>query len=99
MITIKERYESEELKLLRYLNLRMSLPAKEAQYCSNLEKGFEGECKFDQVLEALPDGWQALKDLLYEQNNTFFQIDILLIAHDDTLFLYDVKNFDGDYYV
>lgn len=95
---MKPRSESEELKLLRCLNLRMDLSAKEANYYRNLEKGFEGEKKFDVRLENLSDHWLVLNDLLLESNNTLFQIDSSLISHK-TVYLFEVKNYDGDFFI
>lgn len=99
MIVIKARCESEELKTFRSLNLRMGLTGKDLHYYSFIEKGYEGECRFDRLVEAhLSDDWLAVNDLLLEKNNRMFQIDSLLVRHG-TIFLNDVKNFDGDYYI
>ena len=38
-----------------------------------------------------------LNDLLLKQNNTTFQIDSLIIL-SETIYLFEVKNFEGDYY-
>jgi hypothetical protein len=93
---IKPRYESKELVLLRYLNLRMELPAKEVYYYWRLEKGFEGEKKFDAFLENISNDWLVLNDLLFEINNSVFQIDSLIITQDK-VYLIDIKNLEGDY--
>jgi hypothetical protein len=95
---IKPRYESAELELLRCLNRRMNLPVTEVNYYSNLEKGFEGEERFDEWLENLSDDWLILNDLLLESNNTVFQIDTLLISQETT-YLFEVKNYEGDFFI
>lgn len=95
---IKPRYESLELKLLRYLNNRMELTEKEKIYYSNLEKGLIGERMFDEWLEQLPSNFLVINDLLFECNNTLFQIDSLVISHE-TIFLFEVKNYAGDFIV
>jgi len=95
---IKPRYESEELKTLRCLNDRMHLSTKDATYYLNLEKGFSGEQEFDIWSEDLPDDWLILNDLLFEINNTVFQIDSALIDHQ-TIYLIEVKNYEGDFYI
>lgn len=96
---IKPRSESEELMLLRYLNVRMELSVKDLNYYSNLEKGFEGEKQFDARTKNLPDDhWHVLNDLLLEWNNSLFQIDSTLIT-GNTIHLFNVKNYDGDHYV
>jgi hypothetical protein len=94
----KHCYESEELKLLRYLNDRMSLTFKEAKYYRNLEKGFEGEQKFEKWAANLSDDWLVLNDLLLEYNNTVFQIDSLALFQEK-YYLFEVKNYEGDYFV
>ena len=95
---INPRPEPVELKLLRCLHRRMNLSVKETNYYLNLEKGFRGEQKFDEWLEDLSDDWLIVNDLLLEINNTIFQIDTLLISHD-TVYLFEVKNYEGDFYI
>lgn len=69
---LKGRTESIELMTLRYLNRRMVLSEKEKFYYINLEKGFEGEVKFDQLTENLDEERDIINDLLLEVNNSFF---------------------------
>lgn len=84
---IKPRTVSAELKLLRYLNLRISFSVEETQYYLNLEKGFDGELYFDELLGKLSGDWLVISDLLIEVNNTIFQIDSLLIYQKEFTFL------------
>ncbi|MBT2687619.1 NERD domain-containing protein [Bacillus sp. ISL-47] len=95
---IKPRFESEELKVLRYLYRRLELSAKDENHYLNLEKGTAGELQFDRMLENLPDDWIHLNDLLLENNNTMFQIDAVLIS-SNTIYIFEVKNYEGDYYI
>jgi len=95
---IKPRFEPSELKLLKFFNRRMNLSVKESNYFLNLEKGFEGEQVFDLWLSNLSENWLILNDLMLEFNNTFFQIDSILISQD-TVYLFEVKNYEGDYYI
>ncbi|MED3552492.1 nuclease-related domain-containing protein [Cytobacillus praedii] len=99
-MVIKPRSESKELKLYRVLNIRMDLSDEEVQYYWSLEKGFEGEIQFDAWLNDLPgsENWLILNDLLLEYNRTTFQIDSLLLA-DETLFFFEIKNFEGDFFI
>lgn len=96
---IKPRSESAELRLLRHLSKRMIFSEKETKYFMNLEKGFQGEQKFDEWLEPLPSSYLIINDLLIESNNTTFQIDSCIITSTDTLYLFEVKNYDGDYLI
>jgi hypothetical protein len=95
---MKHRYESLELKIMRSLNVRMKLETKEENYYLNLEKGYEGEQKFDKWTENFSDNCLVLNDLLLEYNNTIFQIDSLIIP-SNTIYLFEVKNYEGDFFI
>jgi hypothetical protein len=92
----KARSESVLLMILRTLNTRMVLAIEEQKYYLNLKKGFEGEVKFDLLTETLQSDCLILNDLLLEINHTTFQIDTLIIFQD-RVYLFEVKNFEGDY--
>lgn len=83
---------------MRALNSRMFLSEKDKQYYLGLEKGYEGEVEFDRLVRGSFDGWLFVNDLLLEHNKTFFQIDSLGICGDE-LYLFDPKNFEGDFVV
>ncbi len=74
----------------------MCLSAKDASHFSTLDKGFEGELKFDKMLEPISEKLLIINDLLLEHNHTLFQIDTTMIFRD-TLSFFDVKNFENDY--
>jgi hypothetical protein len=93
----KKRSESKELLALRSLNIRMTLSQKEKHYFLNLEKGFEGEVKFDHLSEKALDNKFVLNDLLIEVNHSYSQIDTLSIS-DGAVHLLNIKNYEGDCY-
>lgn len=93
----KPRTESIELQVLEYLQLRMDISDKDLQYSLNLKKGLEGEMAFDALIDNISCECIILNDLLLKQNNNLFQIDSLIII-SDTIYLFEIKNFDGDYY-
>ncbi|CAH0343896.1 nuclease-related domain-containing protein [Bacillus sp. CECT 9360] len=93
----KCRTESAELLILEFLNTRMSLSDKDKQRYFNLKKGYEGEKKFDSLLEKLQCECMILNDLLLKLNSTLFQIDSLIIT-SETIYFFEVKNYEGDYY-
>ncbi|AND38736.1 nuclease-related domain-containing protein [Cytobacillus oceanisediminis] len=95
---LKYRYEPEELKLLQSLHGRMRLSPKDYSLFLNLEKGFSGEKKFDELLEHSPEEWIILNDLLFDYSNTLFQIDSLLFT-GGCIYLFEVKNYEGDFYI
>ncbi|MBM7651994.1 nuclease-related domain-containing protein [Neobacillus cucumis] len=88
----KERTESLELKLLRSLDVRADLIETDKQRFHNLAKGYEGEVMFDSLTETL-----KCDDLFLDLNGNKFQIDTLMITQD-LLYLFEVKNFEGDFY-
>ena len=93
----KSRNESIELPILKTLNSPISLSDKDKQYYFNLKKGNEGEILFDTLTDKLQCECLILNDLLLKVNNTMFQIDALVIL-SDTIYLFEVKNYEGDYY-
>ena len=93
----KARTESIELQILRSLNSRMGLSDKEKQHYFNLKKGYEGELMFDALTEKLQCDCLILNDLLLKMNQTIFQIDTIIIF-PETIYLFEVKNFEGDFY-
>lgn len=93
---VKSRTVSMEMKIYQSLNARMTFLEKEKQYLWNLEKGYEGECMFDALTEKLEGDYLVLNDLLLQHNNTTFQIDSLIITAGSA-YLFEVKNFEGDY--
>lgn len=95
---INPRIESPELLTLRYLTPRKKLSEKERNKLTSLEKGFVGEKKFDVMCETFLEEWRFLTGLLLDYNHSFFQIDSLGVVQDE-LYLFDVKNNEGDYIV
>lgn len=93
----KPRTESFDLLILKSLAARMSLSIKDEQLYFALKKGYEGERLFDSWTEKLQCECLILNDLLLKQNNTLLQIDSLIIM-SDTIYLFEVKNYEGDYY-
>ncbi|PLR76533.1 nuclease [Bacillus sp. V3-13] len=93
----KSRTEPADLLILKILNTRMSLSDKDKQHYFNLKKGYEGEKIFDSLTERLQCECIILNDLLLKLNNTIFQIDSLIIT-SETIYFFEVKNYEGDYY-
>lgn len=95
---LKIRSESDELMTLRALNTRMELTEKDRFHYLNLEKGYEGEVKFDRLAESLQEERYIINDLLLKVNNSYFQLDTSIISQG-VIHLLDIKNFEGDYYL
>ncbi|WP_347814365.1 nuclease-related domain-containing protein [Alkalihalobacillus sp. LMS39] len=75
----------------------MQLSEKVQQYFYNLDKGLAGEKLFDSMTETIMCDCLILNDLLLKYNNTTFQIDSLIIFQD-CIYMFEVKNFEGDFY-
>ncbi|WP_174732889.1 nuclease-related domain-containing protein [Mesobacillus harenae] len=93
---LKGRSESLELLHFQYLSTRMKLDGKEKSHYLNLKKGYEGELKFDLLAEILREERYVINDLLLEVNNSYFQIDTLIISQE-IIYLLDIKNYEGDF--
>ncbi|WP_160722447.1 nuclease-related domain-containing protein [Bacillus sp. USDA818B3_A] len=93
----KERSEPLELKILRSLDRRVGLEEKEVINLQNLSKGYEGEVMFDRMTKELECPNYLLNDLFLEWNGSKFQMDTLMITKDP-IYLFEVKNFEGDFY-
>jgi hypothetical protein len=77
----------------------MKLSEQDVKNYKNLEKGFEGEKKYDMWLaENLSSNFQVMNDLLLEYKKSKFQIDSLKIS-EEKFFNINIKYFEGDYYV
>ena len=93
----KTRNKSIELLILSNLEKRLNLEKNDRLHYSNLQKGYEGELLFDSMTKKLQCNCYILNDLLLKVNNTTFQIDTIIITAE-TIYLYEVKNYKGNYY-
>lgn len=93
---MKERLESDELKIYKSLNSRKELSVKEKHNFSGLEKGFIGEKLFDQWLEPVLDNRILLPDMQFMPKSTFVQIDTILLT-SKLIYSFEVKNYEGDH--
>jgi hypothetical protein len=96
MDIVKQRSVSHELGVMRSLNTRTDLSEEEKKHYINLEKGYQGEVMFDHLTVELQNDILVINDLCLEYNNTIFQIDTLIISQK-TIYLFEVKNYKGDY--
>lgn len=78
---------------------RKELASKDRQQYEQLLKGFMGERKLQKTISSFDSEMIIpMFDLLFEANDTEFQIDCLLLTLD-AIYLLEVKNFSGDYYL
>jgi hypothetical protein len=96
---VKKRTKPFELLVLKILSYRMKLSEAEKSHLISIDKGYAGELVFDSYTDQLiSDHWQTMGDLFLEFNQTPFQVDSL-VRNNEKLYLFDVKNFEGDYFI
>lgn len=87
------------LLLYETLLSRTELSPEEKLRYEQLHKGFIGEKTLERTLTSLTlKNIVHLFDSLFEITETEFQIDCILLS-SDTIFLLEVKNYTGDYYI
>ncbi len=88
-----------ELRIYQILQKRKKLTVDDQRNVTNLKVGYEGEKEFFAFLHRLlPAETLLLHSLQLSHNGSEFQIDSLLIWQN-TIYLFDVKNFTGDFYI
>ncbi|MFC4799922.1 nuclease-related domain-containing protein [Neobacillus sp. GCM10023253] len=92
----KSRGVPKELLMLRALNPRMALADIDRRKYYSLEKGYQGEVMFDAITEGMKNNCIVVNDLLFKLKGKYFQTDTIIIFQK-TIYLIDVKNFEGDY--
>lgn len=93
----KVRTKPNELVCLEILNRRLDLSSNDRQHYYNWKKGYEGERLFDSFTKNIQNDCLIINDLRLTMNQSTFQIDTLLLIHDQ-IYLYEIKNYSGDYY-
>lgn len=83
--------------ILRSLNSRIALSKANQQNYYSLQRGYEGEQMFDEMINKGSFEGLVLNDLLFKQNNQTFQIDSLIIFKN-SIHIFEVKNFIGNYH-
>ncbi|UTR09886.1 NERD domain-containing protein [Evansella sp. LMS18] len=93
---LKPRPIPQELLLLRTLSPRMLLPEELMDHLIILEKGYEGELKFDAIVDNHKNNYVIIRDLLLEYSQSEFQLDNLLLTPKG-IYQLEVKNFEGEH--
>ena len=92
------REKAVTLKIMESLAIRGILSNRQQQYLLHLQKGFEGEQLFDQMTNNLNGNCLTLTDLFLQPDlSNAFQIDSLILT-GKALYLYEIKNYSGEYY-
>lgn len=95
----KKRKKPHQLVLWDILKARTDIESTDMQSYLRIEKGYEGECLFDQRLKQLPEQFLILNDLHFiTYSQATLQIDSLVITGNDIL-LFEVKHYEGDFYI
>lgn len=91
------RKMTQEFQYLTVLKQRLELTESEKRKYYQLQQGFEGEFKLDQMQAFLTtDTLSCIDDLVLGTNASCVQIDKLLVI-DETAYVIDVKNYTGSY--
>lgn len=86
------------LIIMESLAVRGTLTSKQRKYLKHLQKGFAGEQLFDKLTVQLNSNCLTLNDLFLQPHlSNAFQIDSLILT-ERTLYLYEIKNYSGEYY-
>lgn len=93
---IKKRKQAISHRILISLDNRMVLSAVEQAQLDTQEKGFEGECMFDEAIERIEASGLFICDLMLATRDTTYQIDALYISSSEVI-LYEIKNYTGQY--
>ncbi|SEK50307.1 Nuclease-related domain-containing protein [Carnobacterium iners] len=92
-----KRTKPISLVIMESLERRTTLSRKHIHYLNALQKGFEGELAFDCMTEELGLGCIVINDLfLKPKMSNAFQVDTLIVI-GETLYLYEIKNYSGEY--
>jgi hypothetical protein len=95
---LKKRGMPKELQIFNSLAPRFELTSRDKQTHYSLQKGYEGELMFDQILDnQLQREHLIIKDLLLNYDSNTFQIDTLIIFPTIIEF-FEVKNFEGEHH-
>ena len=99
MVLLNTLTPPDTLLLYETLLSRKFLSPTEHQHYEQLHKGFIGEKNFKKNLSSYDSqNFKSLFGCLFEVDNMEFQIDCILLT-TDTVYLLEVKNYTGDYYI
>ncbi|HLR42996.1 MAG TPA: nuclease-related domain-containing protein [Pseudogracilibacillus sp.] len=94
---LQEPQLSTSMQVLQCLSPRTKLSSQEKHQLSNRLKGFAGEKVFADFLhEQNGSNRLTLYNLRLATNDTEFEMDCL-VMQDDMLYLFEVKNYEGDF--
>ncbi|GAE94050.1 hypothetical protein JCM21714_3181 [Gracilibacillus boraciitolerans JCM 21714] len=86
-----------ELVIFDYLSKRKQLPQQEKSTYRKIERGYQGEKLLESYVQQLSGDLIIIHDLWLTHHGRTFQLDLLLF-YNDTIYLYEVKNFSGDFF-
>lgn len=93
----QELSKPRELIVYEFSNGRMPFTSEQEMKMRNIQKGFEGERLFSELLKnSTNQDFIPLYDILLEDNGTVFQLDCLLIFQSEIIML-EIKNYYGEF--
>lgn len=97
ILFLNKRKKPEELLYYEALSKRSILSKDEKYKCDNLQKGYLGECEYDEIIKKV--GHKNLliyRDVYLRVDETVSQYDAIII-NDEKIVVNEVKNFSGDF--
>ena len=96
---ISERKISKDLAYYRALSFRSQLNSEDAKKLSVLERGFAGECIYDEVFDDVGHGSVfVFRDIYLSIEDSVAQYDTLIVS-DAGITVNEIKNYSGFYRV
>ena len=96
---LNTRGKSHDLLFYETLERRCELTSVEKSWFKTFQKGFEGECLYDDIFEDVGhDDVLVYRDLYLKLGKSVTQYDALVI-NDDGIVVNEIKNYTGDYKV
>lgn len=81
-----KRKKPMNLQFLDLLKCRKALPAGHNKYHADLLRGFEHECKIDEIIETINATWVMIPGFTYYRFfKKNFQLDLLLVTRDEII--------------
>lgn len=96
---LNTRGKSHDLLFYETLKRRCELTSVEKSWFKTFQKGFEGECLYDEIFEDVGhDDVLVYRDLYLKLGKSVTQYDALVI-NDDGIIVNEIKNYTGEYKV
>lgn len=95
---LNKRLMSPEFLYYKALEKRTELDFEERRHLYNIQKGFDGECLYDKILDEIGhESVYILRNLYLKAGKSITQFDSIVISMDRVA-VNEIKNYSGDYH-